>query len=135
MAQFLQSDFPTHNQSKNSNLEHCTIYACLLCNIKSPKYSTLTYLAIFRHFYKEAFMHILFTVQLKGNLTHVDRAHAIYWLKAYGFINSYWHVWEGKPAKINFWKARMQAKKALSGYSYEYIPVPFSVYVHIYIVT
>ena len=41
-------------------------------------------------------------VQLKGNLTHVDIAHAIYWLKVHGFINPYWHVWEGKPVKINF---------------------------------
>ena len=41
-------------------------------------------------------------VQLKGNLTHADRAHATYWLKARGFINPYWCVLEGKPAKINF---------------------------------
>ena len=41
------------------------------------------------------------TVQLKGNLTHADRAHSTYWLKACGFINLYWLVWEGKPAKIN----------------------------------
>ena len=41
-------------------------------------------------------------VQLKGNLTHVDRAHATCWLKAHSFINWYWHVQEGKPAKINF---------------------------------
>ena len=42
------------------------------------------------------------TVQLKGNLIHTDRAHVIYWLKACGFVNPYWHVREGKPAKINF---------------------------------
>ena len=41
-------------------------------------------------------------VQLKGNLTHTDRAHVTYWLKARGFVNLYWHVWEGKPAKINY---------------------------------
>ena len=41
-------------------------------------------------------------VQLKGNLTHEDRAHAIYWLKTHGFINPYWCVWEEKPAKITF---------------------------------
>ena len=40
-------------------------------------------------------------VQLKGNLTHMDKAHATYWLKARSFINLYWHVWERKPAKIN----------------------------------
>ena len=28
-------------------------------------------------------------VQLKGNLTHMDRAHAIYWLKTCSFIISY----------------------------------------------
>ena len=42
------------------------------------------------------------TVQLKGNLTHADGAHAIYWLKTRSFINLYWHVWKGKPAKTNF---------------------------------
>ena len=42
------------------------------------------------------------TVQLKGNLTYVDRAHAIYWLKACSFINLYWCVRKGKPAKINY---------------------------------
>ena len=41
-------------------------------------------------------------VQRKGNLTHTDRAHATYWLKAHDFINPYWHVWEEKPAKTNF---------------------------------
>ena len=41
-------------------------------------------------------------VQLKGNLTYMDRAHASYWLKAHGFIKLYWHVQEGKPAEINF---------------------------------
>ena len=41
------------------------------------------------------------TVQLKRNLTHTDRAHATYWLKARSFINPYWHVREDKPAKIN----------------------------------
>ena len=41
-------------------------------------------------------------VQLKGNLTHADRAHAIYWLKARSFINPYWRVRKGKPAKNNF---------------------------------
>ena len=41
------------------------------------------------------------TVQLKGNLTHMDRALATYWLKAHGFTNLYWHVREGKPGKIN----------------------------------
>ena len=41
-------------------------------------------------------------VQLKGNLTHADRAHATYWLKAHSFINMYWRVREGKLAKINF---------------------------------
>ena len=40
--------------------------------------------------------------QLKGNLTHVDRAHTAYWLKACSFINLYLHVREGKPANINF---------------------------------
>ena len=29
------------------------------------------------------------TVQLKGNLTHADRVHAIYWLKACSFVNPY----------------------------------------------
>ena len=48
------------------------------------------------------FVYYVVTVQLKGNLTHVDRAHATYWLKASGFINLYWHVWERKPAKFNF---------------------------------
>ena len=43
-----------------------------------------------------------YTVQLKGNLTHADGAHATYWLKVHGFINPYWQVWEGKPTKINF---------------------------------
>ena len=42
------------------------------------------------------------TVQLKGYLTHVDRAHTTYWLKAFIFINQYWRVQEGKPVKINF---------------------------------
>ena len=41
-------------------------------------------------------------VHLKGNLTHADRAHAIYWLKVHGFINPYWHVRKGKPVQINF---------------------------------
>ena len=41
-------------------------------------------------------------VELKGNLTHTDRIHATYWMKAHSFINPYWHVWEGKPAKIDF---------------------------------
>ena len=41
-------------------------------------------------------------VQLKGNLTYVDRAHATYWLNAHGLINPYWHVRERKPAKIKF---------------------------------
>ena len=45
---------------------------------------------------------MLDTVQLKGNLTYTDRAHATYWLKACRFINLYWCVREGKPAKINF---------------------------------
>ena len=75
------------------------------------------------------------TVQLKGNLTQADRLHATYWMKACSFINPYWHVWEGKLAKINFQKARTWAKKALNGYSHKYIPVPFSVYVHTYIAT
>ena len=35
-------------------------------------------------------------------LTHVDRAHTTYWLKACGFINLYWHVREEKPAKLMF---------------------------------
>ena len=68
-------------------------------------------------------------LQLQGNLKHVDRAHTTYWLKAHGFINPYWHVQEGKPAKINFSKARTRGKKELSGYSCRYIPVPFSAYV------
>ena len=42
------------------------------------------------------------TVQLKGNLTHADKAHATYWPKACGFINPHWCVQERKPAKINF---------------------------------
>ena len=78
-------------------------------------------------------MYVVAMVQLKGNLIHMDRAHTTYWLKVCGFINSYWRVREGKPAKINLQKARMWAKKALSGYSCRYIPVPFSVYVHAYI--
>ena len=41
-------------------------------------------------------------VQLKGNSTNVDRAHTTYWLKAHGFINPYWYLQEGKPAKLNF---------------------------------
>ena len=41
-------------------------------------------------------------VQLKGNLTHTDRAHTIYWLKTHSFVNPYWCVQKGKPAKINF---------------------------------
>ena len=40
------------------------------------------------------------TVQLKGKSIHADRAHTAYWLKATGFINLYWHVCEGIPAKI-----------------------------------
>ena len=43
-----------------------------------------------------------YTVQLKENLTNVGRAHTIYWLKTRDFINQYWCVQEGKPAKINF---------------------------------
>ena len=30
--------------------------------------------------------------QFKGNLTHADKAHATYWLKACGYINPYWCV-------------------------------------------
>ena len=74
-------------------------------------------------------------VQLKGNLTHADRAHATYWLKACGFINLYWYVREEKHTKINFEKAITWAKKVLSEYPREYIPVPFSVYVHTYVAT
>ena len=41
------------------------------------------------------------TVQLKGNLTRVDRAHATYWPKAHSYVNRlYWHVREVKPANI-----------------------------------
>ena len=40
-------------------------------------------------------------VQLKGNLTHADRAHTTYWLKVRGFINPYWRMQQEKPAKIN----------------------------------
>ena len=43
-----------------------------------------------------------YTEQLKGKLTHADRTNATSWLKALSFINPYWHVWEEKPAKINF---------------------------------
>ena len=39
-------------------------------------------------------------VELKGNLTYMDRAHATYWLKECGFIQPYWHGQERKPAKI-----------------------------------
>ena len=42
------------------------------------------------------------TVQLKGNLTHTDKAQTTYWQKARSFINPYWRVQEGKPAKVNF---------------------------------
>ena len=65
----------------------------------------------------------------------MDRLHATYWMKACSFINPYWHVWEGKLAKINFQKARMWAKKTLSNYSHKYILVPFIVYVHTYVAT
>ena len=41
-------------------------------------------------------------VQLKGNLTHADRAHTTYWPKAHGYINPYWRVQEEKPANIIF---------------------------------
>ena len=43
-----------------------------------------------------------YMVQLKGNSTHADRAHAISWLKASSIINPNWHVQEGKPANNNF---------------------------------
>ena len=43
-----------------------------------------------------------YMVQLKGNLTYTDRVYAMYWLKACGFINLYYAVREGKPAKINY---------------------------------
>ena len=43
-----------------------------------------------------------YMVQLKDNLTHADRVHATYWLKAHGFINPYWCVREEKSVKINF---------------------------------
>ena len=43
-----------------------------------------------------------YMVQLKGNSTHMDRAHAISWLKASSIINPNWHVQEGKPANNNF---------------------------------
>ena len=39
-------------------------------------------------------------VQLKGNLTYVDRAHATYWPKAHGYINPYWCVQEVKLPNI-----------------------------------
>ena len=39
-------------------------------------------------------------VQLKGNLTHTDRAHATYWPKAHGYIDLYWRVLEVKPPNI-----------------------------------
>ena len=65
-------------------------------------------------------------VQLKGNFTHADRAHATYWLKAHGYINPYWHVQKGKPANIIIFKRQ---ECGLRRYSREYIPIPFSVYV------
>ena len=39
-------------------------------------------------------------VQLKGNLTHADRAHTTYWPKAHSYINPYWCVQKEKPAII-----------------------------------
>ena len=60
-------------------------------------YSTGVHICI--HTYILTYIH---TVQLKSNLTHMDRTHATYCLKAHGFINLYWHVQEGKSAKIDF---------------------------------
>ena len=65
----------------------------------------------------------------------MDRAHATYWLKAHDFINPYWHMREGKPAKITFQEEGMWAKKALSVYLCRYKPVPFSVYVYTCVAT
>ena len=65
----------------------------------------------------------------------MDREHVTYWLTVHGFVNSYWCVWEEKPAKIIIQKGRPQVKKTLSGYSHGYIPVSFSVYVCTHVAT
>ena len=54
-------------------------------------------------------------IQLKGNLTHVDRAHATYWLKAHGFINPYWHVWEGNLPTLIFKRQERGLRGQLAG--------------------
>ena len=54
-------------------------------------------------------------VQLKGNLTHADRAHASYWLKAHGFINPYWQVQEGNMPKLIFKRQECRLRRHQAG--------------------
>ena len=74
----------------------------------------------------------LTVVQLKGNLTHSDRAYFTYWLKACGYISPYWRVRQEKPANIISVKGKNVGEEGITAGLQAGTYFSFSDYVHIH---
>ena len=84
----------------------------------------------FKHFAKKVWR--INMVQLKGNLTHTDRAYVTYWSKAGGYINLYWHLRLQKPANVISVKGKNAGYEGITVGFHAGTHFSFSDYVHIH---